>query len=174
MKPIRDPGSTTFNDHYGTRSIIKVRASVLSRGRCTACCRCNCHMPYLYGSPKALNRVLGVLFVGYCGKPFGTVNKCSVLSCQIQPRFQVRLTYTFPLWFVYQALLDFSFVSGYGTEPHFSLTVRGLYTSSSDLWTFTFRDDGNGLRRLFGFGGARPNDLSVWSGMSALQVSFFQ
>ena len=73
-----------------------------------------------------------------------------------------------------QALLDFFLVFGLNTEPHISLTVRGLFSTESDVNQLITLDDGDGLQHLISLGGARPNDLSTWDGASALHVSFLR
>ena len=162
--------STTSSTAAGSTVRFKAYNEQLGP-HCTSNCRCDCHRNSSFRSPSFLDQFLGLLFVGYSGKPFSKLHKCSHQSCQAQTCFRGQVNYIFPIWFVRKVAINLMLVSGYGTEPSITLTVRGVFTSPSDLSQCITRDDSDGLQRLIASGRVRPNDQYFWDGSSVLSVS---
>ena len=51
--------------------------------------------------------------------------------------------------------------------------MRGSFGPTSDMFQCLRFDDDDGLRRLFAFGSARPDDHGAWKEKSALYVSHY-
>ena len=164
----------SVNTNPAVVSVVRFRASVLRLDRqCSSYCRCGSRESYSFRSSQNLDQILGILFIGYSGQPFTKRRKCSRLTCQDHLGFQTQVNYLFPFWFVKQLALNLIFVSGCRTESKISLTVRGTFARTSDMFQCIRLDDDDGLRRLFTFGGARPDDHGAWNGKSALYVSHY-
>jgi ankyrin repeat protein len=96
------------------------------RARCLAGCLCRCHVTagpdHSWTLPRALQGVLGSIFIGYSGFPMGR-SACDVESCSKGRRFQLQVTYVFPLWFLHSTWHAFVEASTTGSFS-FGLTAR--------------------------------------------------
>ena len=127
------------------------------------------HNPGGFRSPRLFNKLIGTLFVGYYGNPF-KYQECSNPACQSHLHFLARVTYLFPLWLL-RTVLDLTISTSTRNGPHASLTLRAVIPDSSNIFRLSQSDDSERLQRLFGSRCARPNDLSIIDGRTALLVS---
>ena len=155
-----------------SRFVIGMRAymPVHQRSICRYNCKCDCHQPHQVRTPQLFNRVLGALFVGYSGYPFGTLQRCTNAYCQRDSGFRAQIKYFFPLWLL-EKMIQVLIMIAPTHEPCVSLTVRVVVQSSAALFHFALTDDCEGLRRILSNGSARPNDLSYYNGSTAIMVS---
>lgn len=86
----------------------------LRGSRCGSGCLCVCHSPsrsrFSCRLPRALDRVLGSLFLGYAGVPTSAAS-CNLESCSKTRYLRLTVTYCFPTWFLNRALQTFVEVS---------------------------------------------------------------
>lgn len=73
----------------------------MMKSGCQSNCPCRCHFPrsrHSWRLPKALNAVIGSLFIGYTSNPVVSA-KCNLKGCSKARSIRLRLAYSFPLWF---------------------------------------------------------------------------
>ena len=149
---------------------IRTRLSMNTKHLCPASCGCNCHNIRSFGSPPLLRNLLGLLFVRYSGYPFGLLQRCSEAGCQSRLHFRARALYYFPVW-LFSRIIDATLILSYVNEPSLSLTVRGTFSTNSDIFHAVVTDNDRKVRHLLSKGSARPNDIQVPQGDSLLLVS---
>ena len=169
------PSHNMAQEHIPPNSIpsiigIRTHLPMYQRHPCPVSCRCDCHKIRSFRSPSLFRNVLGALFVKYSGYPLGLPQQCSDISCHSQPKFKIQAVYYFPFWF-FSSMINMSFVTSYVQEPSISLNIRGTISPSTDVYSAINLDDDQSLRRLFSKRTARPNDVVLHSGDSALLVS---
>lgn len=155
-------------------SVICVKAYVPARQHspCITHCKCECHLPRRFRSPRLFDAILGPLFAGYSGRPFRNFPKCNVETCLGQPSFKFHVKYYFPSWFLGR-MLAVQVDSRCPGEPSIGLTIRRTVPSDAEIFRLTSADDADGLQRLFASRSASPNDILYVSGMTALHVCRF-
>ena len=163
---------TTQTESMAVDSIIGINAYVPNPSRltCTSNCSCNCHKSCSFRSPSSFGRLLGYLFLSYAGQPFHTIQKCSTVSCQARSQVEARVQYFFPFWF-WNKMIDLQLRISSFKEPSISLIVRGVFPLNGEFNHLIINDNEKGLQRLLDNGSARPNDVSIFDGLSALKVS---
>ena len=171
VKPLNDISQKGITHHYIPSVVgVKTHLSMFQRHPCFTSCTCNCHDVKSFKSPHILKSILGFLFVRYSGYPLDFSQPCSDSLCQSQPRFNVRVVYYFPFW-LFGRMIDVSLMASRVQELSISLTIRGTIFTTADVYRAIALDDDQDLRHMLGKRGARPNDVSVNSGDSALLVS---
>jgi hypothetical protein len=137
---------------------------------CEAECGCICHSHTHMRSPGLLSRFFGVLFLGYRGLPL-LRSKCNIDSCSNRFSRSLKISYTFPPWFLARTL-QFVMATTYTNEPEFGLKVRNRVEYSSEHSIFQLARQGQikSIQRLFEAGLASPNDISFRGGSTAFKV----
>ena len=147
---------------------LKVRTPKHERYPCTAFCVCNCHEPRQFVSPHSVYNIIGALFSGYSGYPREAFRRCNKSNCRGQQVFKTSIVYTFPLWFLNKAL-SATLIAGLQNEIQVSLRVTRIVSSTSESFRMIWKNDVDGLKRLFTQRLASPNDV-LPNGQTALLV----
>ena len=179
--PIRNPQqslhttsvSSNSDEISSSSSVLGIRASGSANQRypCHPSCNCKCHGFRPFRSPHFLSNFLGSLFIGYCGNPTGSHRKCSSRSCLSQLDLTIRVTYFFPRWF-WAKILDMTITTASFSEPHMSITVRGVVLPNGIVYNSILVDDDHTMRHLLATRFTRPNDLLGNNGYTLLAVSY--
>jgi hypothetical protein len=133
-------------------------------------CCCRCHARRRIRSPAALDKIMGMLFMGYTGLP-ASQRPCDLHSCRNQQRdFLAHFTYYFPWWFVERALVaTVSLNTAVG--PDFTFRVLHIVPDSSSIFQLAKSGNIHGIKYLFQNSLASPNDIGGELGFTALHVS---
>ena len=166
---VHDAQSTTTAGTDTSHSVIRIKASMLAsqERRCPVGCRCACHVKKHYSSNQSMQHIVGLLFIGYSGRPqFVSRIRC---GCQAQPVYRVNVVYLFPSWLLLRAIHIVLKTSAYG-GIQVSLQSRNIVPINAKIFQLAVQTDIEGLQDLFVNGLASPNDSNM-GGHSALQVS---
>ena len=145
---------------------IFVRRPQLSS--CDTGCACSCHRRSEWASASRFRTFLGLLFIGYTGKPMG--NKCDDIRCQQIPETVIGLRYFFPDWFMARMLEIYVRVS----KPFgLTQTIRVSSVIWYDSRLFQAARDGDvlSIKALLSSREASPYDVLFEGGDTALMVS---
>jgi Ankyrin repeats (3 copies) len=141
--------------------------------RCNGDCDCECSTRWLFQSPRALNQVLGQLFIGYAGLPVFKAD-CPNQKCTNQYRRQMQVSYTFPGWMLLKTV-NVAAAMTHNNEPSLGLTVKNRVapTDATEDIIFTFARNGNvgAIIDLFKQRKASPNDVSAEAGQTPLHFA---
>jgi len=148
-------------------STISVQA--YKRAECNI--KCTCHIRYGARNPGPLSSVLGVLFVGYIGLP-ALGSSCNLTSCRNSSVRALRITYTFPIWFL-RRTIDVAIGSDFFGQPELNIKLNNRVDYNSDHSLFQLARQGNveGMKSLFERRLAAPNDVTFQGGRTAFDVS---
>lgn len=81
-----------------------VNFQIFERKLCSWPCYCSCHRRHYIQSPASVGRILGVLSIGYLGlKDFWW--GCNETQCSNNMPDSVKITYSFPRWFLHRVVL---------------------------------------------------------------------
>jgi hypothetical protein len=141
------------------------------RPSCNIQCACSCHFRYRARNPPFVDALLGVLFIGYTGMPT-LDSKCDFNFCRNSSVRAVRITYTFPSWFL-RRTVDMVLGSNYFGEPEFNVRIRNRveYMSEHSIFQLSRQGRVQEMKTLFEKGHASPNDISLRGGRTAFDVS---
>lgn len=144
---------------------------VLRSRRCHEACACRCHDRMTRTSPKFLNNVLGMLFFRYVGLPVIS-SSCNVVKCSNQYSRIVRISYTFPSWFLFKTVEMVAAMS-FANKPQFGLVVKNRISpyGSNDIFWLARQGQTRSILKLFERRLASPNDISATTGETPLRVS---
>ena len=169
--PSPQPRSSRGGSETSSSPIIRVIGHPI---RCYSAhfnkCRCVCHNPRYFRTPRFATRALGALFIQYSGCPLRAATRCTNTTCQVQYKLDAQVLYYFPAWML-SRVMAIQFMLTLFNEPVMSLTIRAVIPGSADIFRFTTSDDANSLQRLFSSRAASPNDVSILDGETALRVS---
>ena len=163
-------GSFGELDRTPTFQSLRITATVVCKYGVESCqCNCHCHRRPTKRTPKALDRFIGILFVGYFGLPY--VNEpCDDTDCAQRSGFNIRLAYIFPTWLLTRALvflLNYSPVRG----PELNIRVPRIVSNNSRILTCAINGDVDGMREMPNHGLGSPMDIDITSGCTPLMVN---
>ena len=136
--------------------------------RCSDHCTCVCHRRYTKRSPQFLNRVFGLLFLGYAGLPIMTPS-CDSKECIQRASSVTMVSYRFPLWLLTR-VVSFTIRLSNFEGPQFSLRVSRVIDGSSQIFGYIQHGQVNRVREVLQKRLITPFDISHTSGLSALMV----
>ena len=158
---VEDPFSNTEN----------VRLSMsISRIWCATGCICICHRRRTQRTPQVLDRVFGILLVGYTGIPRVTPH-CDSTQCVQRSAPTVLISYFFPLWLIMRALYIVASLSR-ANGPQLIIRVPHIVSESSQIFILCQHGDTRGVRERIQRGLASTHDTVSLSGATPLHVSF--
>lgn len=131
-------------------------------------CHCLCHETKHGRSPRSLDRLLGILFCGYCGVPI-VRKRCDVVSCRRRRGLRFGMSYYFPAWFV-EKRIELTFHSMLLGGPQISIKVASIVSNGALLFKYTHNKDILGIQSLFSQGLAAPSDAGHLDGFPALHA----
>ena len=157
---------------YAARSMETIQISMaLPYVQCTTGCCCICHRRNPPRTPKILDRLFGILLVGYSGVARVTPT-CDSIHCVQRSVPNILISYFFPWWLLARALIilaRLSLISG----PEMVIRVPRIVNENSRIFNMCTENDTHGLRELVQQGLASPFDVSALRGETALQVSIY-
>ena len=161
----RMPLSTQHSDGFSVR--VAPFATT-----CRAGCACVCHSQQKAASPKALNRILGQLFVGYTGLPYLSP-KCDNDVCAKSRASKVSVEYWFP-WGAFSSTIV-RLQAGYqaSTGTLFQLQTFRCVPDGAECVNFALNGNIEGLKYLFSKGLASPQDVSPTRGYTLLRWALY-
>ena len=132
-------------------------------------CPCRCHYRNTSRSPKALDRIAGVLFAGYSGFPClappCNVNSCRN-SCPMTTKSVASVKYFFPSWFLSWAVSLWIRSSEWG----FDYNVRFMHcvSYSSPIFVSAYRGDAASMKMLLKAKRGSPFDVTAGARQKSL------
>ena len=135
---------------------------------CDSACPCLCHESTHGRSPQLLDKLLGILFWGYCGLPV-IRKRCDIASCRRRRGLRFGMSYYFPAWFV-EKKLELTFRSMPLGTPQISIKMASIVSNGALLFKYTHNKDLAGIQSLFSQGLAAPSDAGHLDGCTALHV----
>ena len=144
--------------------------SVQRKWKCRSDCQCICHVRRKYQSPAFLNRIIGILFMGYSGQPI--LGSCNNRTCQRHSSFSLDIAYYFPLWFLRRAIYIIAELSQIG-NPTFGPIIRRVILASDPEYNFLKMirsHDNQGVKTMIEGRYISPNDVYNAANSSALNV----
>ena len=136
---------------------------------CKPACGCACHRVYRVKSPHLFQNVFGSLLIKSSGL-YGIAQACNEFSCSGNSSTSMRISYRFPDWFL-SRMISSVIVSNRLCGPQLSLVVPRVVPSTSDIMSYAFAGNIDGIARLFESRLASPFDVSENFGYTALHVS---
>ena len=154
-----------------SNSLISIRAHIPTAKwhNCLAHCRCACHQERRFTSPFLLHNALGTLFLGYSGYPLNTLEHCTEIGCQARGALKMSINYFFPAWFLTR-VLTMSLINTSCNEIQASLKITRVVPLGAEVFRLSRLNDVDGLKRLFSWGLATPNDVMYQAGFNPLYV----
>ena len=153
-------------------SAIGIRTAQFPRTPCAPWCSCACHYEKRLQSPRMLQSLIGIMFIGYSGLP-NVTPRCDQFNCHQRSQPAVSLTYFFPAWFMTRAI-SAVLVSTPLAGPVVSLKCHRAVSSKADIFNAAVIGDVETMKRLFEGGFASPHDMHYQSGVTALHASHAQ
>ena len=140
--------------------------------KCRDKCQCACHTESTVRTPLPFRIVVGTLFMGYTGRPLIRLG-CDYKTCKRHSPFRLRVTYSFPTWFLAKVIYLVAETSHMG-NPSFMLTMRRRLPKHHgfSLIGKTRGGDIQGIKSLLEQRLASPNDVHALLGSTALHVSY--
>ena len=136
---------------------------------CKRACGCACHRIYRVKSPALFQNAFGSLLIKSSGL-YGITQACNEFSCSGNSSTSMRISYRFPDWFL-SRMISSVIVSNRLCGPQLSLVVPRVVPSTSDIMSYAFAGNIDGIARLFELRLASPFDVSENFGYTALHVS---
>ena len=137
--------------------------------QCKPACGCACHRVYRVKSPHLFQNAFGSLLIKSSGL-YGITQACNEFSCSGNSSTSMRISYRFPDWFL-SRMISSVMVSNRLCGPQLSLVVPRVVPSTSDIMSYAFAGNIDGIARLFELRLASPFDVSENFGYTALHVS---
>ena len=129
--------------------------------QCKRACSCVCHSVYRVKTPVVLQSLVGSLFVKSHGL-YGMNQACNEYSCQRSSTATVRISYRFPDWLLSRMVSSY-ITSNRLSGPQVSLAVPRIVSNKSDIFSYAFAGDIDGITKLLRAGLASACDISnVW------------
>ena len=136
---------------------------------CKPACGCACHRVYRVKSPHLFQNAFGSLLIKSSGM-YGISQACNKLSCSGNSSTTMRVSYRFPDWFL-NRMISSVIVSNRLCGPQLSLVAPRIVPRTSDIMSYAFAGNIDGIARLFELRLASPFDVSENFGYTALHVS---
>ena len=136
---------------------------------CKPACGCACHRVCRVKSPALFQNAFGSLLIKSSGL-YGITQACNEFSCSGNSSTSMRISYRFPDWFLSRTISSV-IVSSRLCGPQVSLVVPRVVPSTSDIMSYAFTGNIDGIARLFDLRLASPFDVSENFGYTALHVS---
>ena len=146
------------NRNPGQSSVVTFHCSRF--GTCERYCSCICHSSQNYKSPSLFNKLIGSLFVGYTGNPVSKL-ACDKNTCVNQVSYSLRVSYTFPAWFVGKQVDLIGHISTAG--PCFGLTTYNMIDASAGVNIISLAQAGDtlGIKKILNAHKASMRDRTI-------------
>lgn len=142
--------------------IISITVTPISSQGVHGHCRCRCHQRNTIRSPKAFDRVAGVLFAGYssiaCLAPQCNINSCRNY-CPMTSKDFASVKYFFPSWFLSWAVSLRIRNFEWGFDYAFRLMHCVSY--SSPIFLSAYRGDATSMKMLLKAKMGSPFDVTA-------------
>lgn len=155
-------------EHNGRAVSGPVNLQIFGRRRCTSPCYCSCHKQHYLQSPAPVERVLGVLFIGYTASP-NIWRGCNEINCSNNLSTSIKITYSFPRWFWQRAI---SIAVSVSNGPELLLRVPRLRRRFSPWFCSALSGDVESMQRMIADRQASGKILSKFRTLIAQRGSF--
>ena len=155
---------------WATESVRITATSSCSNGVNHCLCNYHRHRRSTKRTPKILNRLFRILFIGYLGIPH--INKpYNNSDCAQRSRPKIRLVYLFPVWLLARAIVSI-LKSSPASGPELTLRMPRVVSSTVRIFICAARGDIEGVKEILHRGLGSPIDINVNDGSTALIVLF--
>ena len=138
---------------------------------CEGHCSCICHSNRRhYKSPGVLSKLVGSLFIGYYGLPV-SISECDSKTCVNQVSRMLRVSYSFPTWFVSKTL-NLVARNLFTSDPCFGLSLRNRVDIAAgvNIISSALRGDISTITKLLEGHKASLTDVESYAGNSPFNV----
>ncbi|OAA52958.1 ankyrin repeat containing protein [Cordyceps fumosorosea ARSEF 2679] len=132
-----------------------------AQATCHPGCCCACHTERSATSPSFLHRMLGQVFIGYCGLPLLSSN-CDRDNCARKQIPTATMEYWFPLGFCWSQIVRLHLAYDANTGPSLQLSTLRQVSDSAPCVGFALNGNTEGLKNLFQQGLASPRDWALY------------
>ncbi|OCL08261.1 ankyrin [Glonium stellatum] len=151
---------------------ISIQKHQSTRTVCSGRCQCSCHQPGQCYTPRALNDLIGYLFLGYSGIPWLS-SSCDIRSCaHVYQNFSMQFRWILPSW-VGSRMIAATIFSSTKYGPEFHLRIPAVRPRTDPIFSLVMQGDIEGIQSEFRKGSASPFDVDeagyslVWFALSA-------
>ena len=151
-------------------SLYEVKSIVQNSGTHMDRCRCRCHAPLSFKTPRWLESAIGLLLFSCTQNSFQLCKICDGRPCQRGDQQTLQTRYYFPVW-AFHRMMSMRFDWDLSKGPRVSLMALRSISSNSKLFMLAQHGNIVGMQRLFDQKLASPFDISLEEGRSALHVN---
>ncbi|KAI9886441.1 MAG: hypothetical protein M1823_001759 [Watsoniomyces obsoletus] len=128
--------------------------------KCPRFCRCRCHVPTQFSTPRWMKNIFGSFFGSFRGYPLLHSRTCDYSRCRQSATSSTEVLYVFPAWFVKRAIVfnaTWKDLSGPGAS--WTFRMPRLISKTSPIWGWIQCDKLSFVRAEFRCHRASPYDV---------------
>lgn len=152
-------------EEYPPSTIQSKTIGDLNSSPCKRACSCACHSVYRVKTPTVLQNLVGSLLIRHNGL-YGLNQACNEYSCRRSSYASIRISYRFPQWLLTR-MVSSIITSIRLSGPQLSLVVPRVVSNKSDIFSYAFAGDIDGIAKLLQSGLASACDVSGAWGYTA-------